>query len=149
MTAEEQIRLTIASYVQAYHTYVVDDFVRLFTDDGAFITRTPNDVYRGKAALERFAINRQDRSVAMPSRRVKLICGASLIKVHGETAEALTDFIVFYLNGESPWYVKMGDPSALLVGQWYINIVGLYADKLVHIGDEWLFAERRIIAAES
>jgi len=149
MTAEEQIRRTIAQYVQAYHSYDVDEFTRLFTSDGAFVTRTPDDEYRGQAALRQFAENRQRRAAASPSMRVKLICGASLITVNGDAVEALTDFIVFYLNGETPWFVKMGTPGAQIVGQWYLGIVGLYADRLVPTDDgRWLFAERRVVAAE-
>ncbi len=129
MSTEDEIRRTLARYVQNYHTYEVEEFVRLFALDGAFITRPPVAEYRGHAALRAFAENRQRRAIAAPEKKVKLMCGIPLITVDGDRATALTDFIVFQYHSQGPWYP---------------NIVGLYTDQLIRQEGGWVFAERRI-----
>jgi hypothetical protein len=129
VSAEEQIRRTMALYIQAHDTHNVDAIVALFVEDGLFANS--GGECQGHAAIRQFFENSRARAQTLPERRSKLLCGNSLIGVDGDSAVTLTDVVGFQRNGSEPWNVY---------------IVAQYADKFVRRKGRWLYAEKRVLS---
>jgi hypothetical protein len=116
-------------YIQAHDTHAVDAIVALFVEDGLFANASGD--CRGHGAIRQFFENSRARAQTLPDRRSKLLCGNSIIEVHGDSADALTDVVGFQRNGSEPWSVY---------------IVAQYADKFVQRNGQWLYAEKRVLS---
>jgi uncharacterized protein (TIGR02246 family) len=126
-TPEEDIRRTMGRYIQAHDTRNVEDIVKVFAEDGAFVTSRGE--WRGRAAVREFF--EHSRATAAPGSRMKLMCANSIITVDGDKAEAVTDVMIFRAEGDGPWHA----PQA-----------AQYLDKFVLRSGEWLYAEKNVTA---
>jgi hypothetical protein len=125
MSADDAIRHTLASYPLRHDNRDVDGYVTLFAEDGRFAGA--NTEHIGHDAIRKFISNTYASQPA--DRRTKHLCGIPLIDVHGETAEAITDFVAYERLGDEPWQ---------------IHTIGRYLDQLVLRGGEWRFMVRRV-----
>ena len=126
MSAEDGIRRAILQYTQAHDVYDTEGLVRVWSEDGLFVTT--NGEYRGLASIREFHEGRRTRAVEDVQNR--LMAADPLITVHGSTAEALTSVIGLRRTRDEPWAVAF-------FAQW--------ADKFIQRGDIWLFTERRVL----
>jgi ketosteroid isomerase-like protein len=127
VSAEDQIRQTMARYIHAHDSHEVDAIVACFAPDGVFASAT--SAREGQSAIREFFEASRARSTSA-NRQMKLMCGNSVIDVDGDTAAALTDVVGFERIGGEPWRVFL---------------VGRYADKFVQRGNEWLYREKRVL----
>jgi hypothetical protein len=125
MSAQDPIRRTLALYPFCHDRRDVDGYVALFAEAGHFIGG--NADHAGRPAIRTFIANLY--ATQPPNRLTKHLCGNSLIDVHGDTAEAATDFVA---------YERLGD------GPWQVHTIGRYRDRLILEEGEWRFAERRV-----
>ena len=112
-------------YIQAHDTRNVDEIVKVFAEDGAFVNSRGE--WRGRAGVRQFF--EQSRAQAAPGSRMKLMCANSIITVHGDRAEAITDVMIFRSDSDGPWESRQA---------------AQYADKFVLRGGEWLYAEKHV-----
>jgi 3-phenylpropionate/cinnamic acid dioxygenase small subunit len=124
MNDEEQIRHLLAIYAQRTDEGDVAGKSALFADDGRYFPSTGEFV--GREAIREELVRRQ--ASRSPDRHTKHVCSNSVITVHGDTAEALTDYVVYQRSGKSPWTIL---------------VVGRYHDHFVREGTGWLYAENR------
>jgi 3-phenylpropionate/cinnamic acid dioxygenase small subunit len=126
MSGDDPIRRTLARYPHCHDDRDVDGYVALFAENGHFIGA--NADHAGRPAIRKFIANAYATQPA--NRRTKHLCGNSLIDVHGDSAEAITDFVAYERLGDEPWRV---------------HTIGRYLDRLILEEDgEWRFAERRV-----
>jgi hypothetical protein len=121
---EEQIRQLQAAYAQ-----ITDDGdprakSDLFAEDARYCP--PAGVVIGRKAIYETLVARA--ATQAKDRQSKHMCGNSVIKISGDTAEAATDYVL---------YLRVGG------GPWEIGQVGRYYDRFVRNGDRWLFSENR------
>jgi hypothetical protein len=126
MSDEEQIRRVLAlsmHYADDRNArgrsdlYAAD--ARYYPSSGEVVGRA--DIYESMAG--RSGSGGQDR-------KSKHMTGNSVISINGDTAQAVTDYVVYRRVGEGPWEVAQ---------------VGRYLDGFVRSGDTWLFSENRIV----
>jgi 3-phenylpropionate/cinnamic acid dioxygenase small subunit len=118
---EERIRKTLARFCQALDDRRFEDWSNTFTEDGAFGTR------EGRAAIHEMILGGE--LALQPDLRRKHTVTNAVIDVHGDTAEATSDLVMFDKTGDSPWTIR----------------VGRYYDTLARQADgEWLFTRRRL-----
>jgi hypothetical protein len=127
MSAEDPIRRTLALYPLRHDSRDATGYAALFAENGRFVGAN-NASHAGRAAIKQFIVELYATQPA--NRRTKHLCGNSLIDVHGDTAEAETDFVAYERLGDAPWQV---------------HTVGRYFDRLVREEGEWRFAERRVV----
>jgi 3-phenylpropionate/cinnamic acid dioxygenase small subunit len=125
MSAEEDIRRTLARYCQLCDDGRFDEWAELYTDDARFLVM--GRVYEGPAAIKGFIEMGQP-----PERRGKHMCANSIIDVaaDGASASAVTDY-VFVGRNEA-------DEAAIMS-------VGRYHDELVPGDAGWQFRRREIV----
>jgi hypothetical protein len=127
VTPEDEIRNVIARYCQCVNKLDADGFSPLFARDAQFHTRWGIRV-GAQGARDHIDYLRE----TWPKNfRTRHTIGSSIIHVHGDTADALSDVIVFHSLDDKPW----------IVGQ-----TGQYIDRFVIEDGRWCFAERRIDA---
>ena len=112
-------------YIQAHDTRNVDEIVKVFAEDGAFVSSSGE--WRGRARVRQFF--EQSREQAAPGSRMKLMCANSIITVVGDHADAITDVMIFRADGDGPWESRQA---------------AQYADKFVLRSGEWLYAEKHV-----
>jgi hypothetical protein len=123
---EDKIRLTLALHAQRLDDGDADGYTALYTEDGQFSSAAGTHV--GRAAIRKFI---GDLFVARtPERRTKHLFGNTVMTIVGDVAEAVTDVSLSQRVGEGPW-----------------QMAGLnrHFDRLVRSGDQWLFAEKRVV----
>jgi uncharacterized protein (TIGR02246 family) len=126
MDDEDRIRLTLALHAQRLDDGDADGYTALYTEDGQFTSAAGTHV--GREAIRKFI--GELFAARTPERRSKHLFGNSVMTVVGDVAEAVTDVSISQRAGEGPW--TMG-------------IVNRHFDRLVRRGDEWLFAEKRVV----
>lgn len=122
MSDVDEIRRLIARYAQLADDGDARGRSELFTEDALYVPTTGRFVGRDaiRAAIE-------DRIVSQPSdRRTRRMCANSIINLEGDSASAITDFVLFTQVGVQPWTV---------------DLVGRYHDKFVRRGSGWLYSE--------
>ncbi len=112
-------------YIQAHDTRNVDEIVKVFAEDGAFINS--RGAWRGHAGVREFF--ERSRATMVPGSHMKLMCANSIITVDGDSAEAITDVMIFRQEGDGPWAPTQG---------------AQYHDKFVHTGGQWLYKEKNV-----
>jgi 3-phenylpropionate/cinnamic acid dioxygenase small subunit len=119
MSDEDDIRTTLAQYAHLCDDGRFDEWGDLFASDATFsvIGRT----YLGREAVKDFMVQAQP-----PERRGKHLCVNSAVKVEGNEARVVTDYI-------------------FIDRQKAITSAGRYHDRLVRNRDRWRFAERCIV----
>jgi hypothetical protein len=125
LIARESIRATIARYNNAGDRGRIDELVRCFAPDGALLLDgEPECVGREaiRARLSRVVGESQERSRAPLVRHF-----VTNTHVEFESREAARVFSYFFVITEA-------GPD-----HW-----GRYADRVRPVGDEWLFAQRRV-----
>ena len=127
MTAEDEIRNTLAKYCQRLNVLDAEGYISLFSKNCRMETAWGERV--GREGIRDHVDYVKQR---WPSNfRTRHTLGSSIIEVHGDTADAVSDVVVFHSMDNKPW----------IVGQ-----SGQYIDKLILEDGEWLFLERRIEA---
>jgi hypothetical protein len=131
MSAEEEIRRALNSYIRAHDRHAVDEIVALFADDAVFTSSHagPAGPCVGIAAIRQFYERSRDRQP--PGRRVKLLCANSIITVDGASAEALSD--VVSLVSDTP------------DGIWRIDRLVKWRDRFVRRQGTWLYLDKRVL----
>jgi len=119
MTAEENIRFTIAEYCHRTDSGDFDGWLKLFAEDGCF--RMLGKDIIGHAALRAFIAQDQP-----PELRGMHLTTDSVITLQGDRAKVRSNFI----------FVAGGDEAGVVVA------AGRYLDILVPRGDAWLFKLR-------
>jgi hypothetical protein len=124
MNDEEQIRKLLAVYVQRTDDFDSKGKSELFTDDGRYCPSS-GEVIGRDAIYEEIA----SRKATQPTDlQTKHLCGNSVISIAGDTAQAVTDYVVYRRVGDSPWEISQ---------------IGRYHDGFARRGDTWLFTENR------
>jgi uncharacterized protein (TIGR02246 family) len=130
MSADDPIRRVLALYPHRHDSRDAEGYASLFAKDGRFIGASAE--HTGRSAIKSFI---SDAYRSQPAnRRTKHLCGNSVIDVHGDTANAITDFVA---------YERFGD------GPWQVHAIGQYQDRLVLEEGTWRFAERRVVTSPS
>jgi ketosteroid isomerase-like protein len=124
MSAEDEVRVVLARYVQRLDDRDVEGLISLFTKDALLVGNSGE--YKGRSDLFELWTNLLNST---PARRTKHHLGASIVNVKGDAAEARSDIVVF---------------ESLNDGPWSVYAVGRYVDKLVIQDSEWRIEERRI-----
>jgi hypothetical protein len=125
MTDEEQIRRVLA-----LSTHYADDRDArgrsdLYAEDAKYYPSSGEVI--GRAAIYESMAGRATPQTQ--DHKTKHMCGNSAISIAGDSAEAVTDYVVYRRIADGPWEVTQ---------------VGRYRDRLVRHGDRWLFSENRI-----
>jgi ketosteroid isomerase-like protein len=126
MDAEDQIRLTLAFHAQRLDDGDADGYAALYTEEAQFTSAA--GTYSGRMAIHKFI--RELFAARTPERRSKHLFGNTVMTVVGDVAEAVTDVSISQRIGDGPW--TMG-------------VLNRHFDRLVRSGDQWLFAEKRVV----
>jgi hypothetical protein len=130
MTAEDQIRHTLARYVHAHDAEDADGVTALFTANGRLsVPSGARPVGRDsvRAFLEdSYARRRSAR------RRLKHLYGNCLIDVVGARTTAVSDWVAY---------------ESIDGGPWTITMIGSSIDQLVLQEGRWLLEERQNVDA--
>jgi uncharacterized protein (TIGR02246 family) len=124
-TAEEEIRRTLATYPKRVDDRDSTGFANCFAENGRIYSSS--GVFEGRAQIKKFL---DDLYAARPlNRHFKHVWANSVIDIHADTADAVSDILVFECLTGTPW--KM-------------NIVARHHDKLAKQSDgRWLYTEKR------
>jgi len=125
LIARESIRDTIARYGHCADTGRFDEMVQLFTEDGV-LEIDGRGANRGRAAILSFLTQTKQTLQAGAERPfIRHHVNSILIDViSDDEARAACYFFAITQNGPDHW--------------------GRYRDRLVRVGDRWLFAHRRV-----
>jgi len=124
MNDEEQIRQLQAVYVQLTDDGDARGKSDLFAEDGRYYPASGQVI--GREEIYRTIVG---RAANQPKgRHTKHMCGNSVIRVSGDTAEAATDYVVYLQSEDSPWQITQ---------------IGRYYDRFVRQGGKWFFSENR------
>ena len=125
LTARERIRDTLARYAHCADTGRFTELGALFTDDGVLEIdgRSP---LQGRAAIEAFLTGTKTNIAANLTRPLIRHHVSSIhIEVHNpDSASAASYFLAITERGPDNW--------------------GRYRDRLVRVGEQWLFRHRRV-----
>lgn len=124
MCDAEQIRKLIARYAQAIDDARYDDLASLFAEDAEWVT--PEGSVRGPQGVRDFMSAYRRRGAASDTK-TKHLATNSVIDIDGDTATALSDFIV----------VRSGPADGGTVVR-----AGRYEDAFTKQDGEWRFAKR-------
>jgi uncharacterized protein (TIGR02246 family) len=123
MTDEDQIEEVIALWAQYESDKDAVAWSDLFAENGRYI-RPNREVAEGRTAIRK---SREDRNaVRALNRHTAHICGPSVIRVNGESAESATDYVAYAREGpEHAWtIIAVGRLHNQLVrqqGKWYLS----------------------------
>jgi hypothetical protein len=124
MTDEEQIRNLHARYIQMTDDFDARGKSELFAEDAHYYPSS-GEVIGRKAIYTTVAGHVAEQPENL---QTKHLCGNSLIRVTGDTAEAATDYVVYRRVGDSAWEIAQ---------------IGRYHDRFARFGQGWLFTENR------
>ena len=125
LTARERIRDTMARYAHCADTGRFTELVALFTEDGALeIDGRP--LLQGRAAIESFlTVTKTNIAANLTRPLIRHHVSSIHIDVHSQqTASAASYFLAITERGPDHW--------------------GRYRDRLVRVGELWLFQHRRV-----
>jgi hypothetical protein len=125
LAARERIRDTLARYAHCADRGRFAELAALFTPDGVLeIDGRPP--LQGRAAIEAFLTGTKTNIAANLSRPlIRHHVSSHRIEVHGpDTATAASYFLAITERGPDHW--------------------GRYRDRLVRVGEQWLFQHRRV-----
>lgn len=128
----EAIRELLAEYCFLLDGYQLAEFSRLFTEDGAWISR--NGEATGPKDIE--ALLRRLVPEPVPGKRRKHFTTNIIIKLTGDEARVKSNFLVVRDSEDGP----------------VIAVAGTYEDHVVRVGAGWKFRSRRLfhdVAGES
>jgi ketosteroid isomerase-like protein len=123
MTDEDQVEEVVALWAQYESDRDAVAWSDLFAEDGRYI-RPNREVAEGRAAIRK---SREDRNARRAEHRhTAHICGPSVVRVNGDTAECAADYVAYAREGvEHPWtIVAIGRLHNHLVrqnGKWYLR----------------------------
>ncbi len=121
MSDTDAIRNTLARFSQHLDSRRFKEWSETFTEDGVF------GRYHGRAAIYEMILGGELAN--QPELKRQHAVTNSVISVHGDTAEAVSDLTMYDKVGEGPITVR----------------IGRYYDRLARQANgEWLFAERRL-----
>ena len=123
-TPEDEIRRTIGLYPKYVDDRDSDGFASCFAPDGKI--HSSSGEFKGRAQIKQFL---EDLYASRPAdRQFKHIWSNSLITVTGDTAEVVSDILVFECFEGRPWFM---------------NIMARHRDKLAKQPDgRWLYTEK-------
>jgi 3-phenylpropionate/cinnamic acid dioxygenase small subunit len=101
MSEHEEIRRTLALYAQLVDNKDPTGWSEQFAANGTFHTRSGD--HAGRPAIKAFIEHQFDHEPA--GRNTAHLGTNSVINVAGETADVLTDWLVFESIGEGPWTI--------------------------------------------
>lgn len=127
MTAERACERLVARYALAVNDWDIDTFVSLFAPDAVW-QRPHVQALHGRDAIRAFMAS---QPTARTLRHVNGLCVVTVAE-DGDTATSISQTTVY----DTP---KVGDLPVPLGG---VDMVVEYRDRLVRVGDEWLFARR-------
>jgi len=128
VSAEDQIRRTLARYIHSHDRNDPDGVMAEFTE-GARLLVPSGARPVGRAAIRAFMEEQYTRRRAA-KRRMKHLYGNSDIEVRGTAATVVSDWVAY---------------ESVDGGPWAINMVGQSVDQLVCENGQWLIAERHNI----
>jgi uncharacterized protein (TIGR02246 family) len=125
MTDEEEIRRTLATYPKRVDDRDSTGFSECFAEDGRIYSSS--GVFQGRAEIKGFL---ESLYASRPlNRHFKHVWANSAITIDGDTADAVSDILVFECLTGTPWQM---------------NIVARHIDKLARQPDgRWLYTEKR------
>jgi SnoaL-like domain len=124
MSAEQEIRRTLALYPKYVDDRDSDGFASLFAEDGKI--HSSSGEFVGPSEIKQFLEDLY--ATRPPDRQFKHIWSNSVITINGDTAESVSDILVFECFAGHPWFM---------------NIVARHRDKLARQTDgRWLFTEK-------
>ena len=127
MSAEDGIRRILATGAQKIDEGDVEGYVSLFSKNALLVTRT--NQFEGREAI------RAGITAAFgtwpPGSATKHHIGGSVINVEGDTAQAVTDLVVF---------------QCLAEGGWAVLQAGRYRDSFLQEDGEWRISRRQVQA---
>ncbi len=130
MTDEQQIRLLLARWAQAYDDRDAAGWTALFTENGRFAVDAPARSHVGREEIRKYI---DTAFAASPEdRRTKHMCANAVIRYTGagaDSADVDVDFVVYSTRDGQPWGVTS---------------VGRYRNKLVRQNGEWYFLENMV-----
>ncbi len=130
MSAEDQIRRTLARYVQCHDDEDADGVVALFAEEGRL--SVPSGARPiGRAAVRAFLLESYVRRRSA-NRQMKHIYADPVIDLDGRRAAAVSDWVAY---------------ESVSGGPWTVNMIGRSYDQLVLHAGEWLLTERRNVDA--
>jgi 3-phenylpropionate/cinnamic acid dioxygenase small subunit len=121
MSDHDEIRRTFAQFCQYLDNRRFEDWAGLFTEDGVF-----NQLH-GRAAILTMISGAELASDPGLSR--KHVITNAIIDVDGDEARSVSDLVMFDRHEDGPWIVAA---------------VGVYQDRLVRHGEQWLLADRQL-----
>lgn len=129
---KDAIRELLAEYCFLLDSQRLEEFGRLFTEDGAWASR--NGRATGPAGIE--TLLRKIVSESAPESGRKHFTANIVIRVNGDSAEVISNFLVVRDSATGP----------------VIAVAGTYRDVVVRQGAKWMFRSRELshdIAGES
>jgi ketosteroid isomerase-like protein len=125
MSAEQEIRQTIAYYAQVVDDGDLAGILACFTPDATFVSRFGEDAGLDaiKTRFEGLIGNRA------PGVKTSHMFVNPVIHVDGQRAEVTTDLVMLRCENESPWRIQL---------------VGRHRDRMELRDGKWLFAHKRI-----
>jgi hypothetical protein len=131
MSDEERIREVLSQFIQLRDDKRFDDWVNLFTEDGTFAYLSNNLV--GRVAIKSHV------EALLQADKGKHLCVNSIIQIHGDEADAVSDFVKLEPDDASP--------EAQSTGGFHIAATGRYLDRFVRRGSAWKLAARQVTIA--
>ena len=126
MTDEEQIRDLHARYVQLTDDFDARGKSELFAQDAHYYPSSGEVI--GREAI--YATVASHVAAQPKELQTKHLCGNSVIRVTGDTAEATTDYVVYRRVGDGPWEIAQ---------------IGRYHDRFARYPEGWLFTANRAV----
>jgi SnoaL-like domain len=118
---EDRIRSTIARFCQLLDARRFEEWSETFTEDGVF------GRFEGRAAVHRMILGGE--LALRPELKRKHTVTNAVIDVQGDTADVVSDLVMFDRVGDSPWIIRLGR----------------YHDQLAcQANGEWLFTRRQL-----
>jgi uncharacterized protein (TIGR02246 family) len=127
-SVEDQIRHLITQYVQSHDGEDPDAVVACFTEDGRLIVPSGAKP-QGRQAVREFMVEQYARRRAA-NKVMKHLYTNSNIKLDGNTATVVSDWVAY---------------ESVDAGPWAINMIGQSVDRVVRQDGKWLLAERHNI----
>ena len=127
-------RYAIERLYSAYNRYIdadrIDEWVELFTPDGAYVS---SETYTGRAALAEFGRERAAKQPASPFRNAQHWNGSLLLEEDGDVVRGSCYLVRFAVDRES--------------GSKQVVTLGHYEDEIVRHEATWVFARRQVFPA--
>jgi ketosteroid isomerase-like protein len=127
MTDEDKIREMQALWAQRDTNRDADGWSSLYIPDGKYVNPAGLE-FVGRAAIRQNLLDRYARRA--PNERTTHVFGEMVIRINGDEARSAVDYIVCVRDGDN---------------QTRVGSIGRHYARLVRHGEQWLFAEYRIV----